>query len=87
MERATGHEPYLTPVQLERRFPGSHSAEEIRAFAHRSERPLPHIERGAKRKVLGIRESVYALWLGWEEGLITYDEVVEGARRHLEGVR
>lgn len=81
------YEPYVTPAQLERMFPGAHSAEEIRAFAHREVNPLPHIERGAKRKVMGIRESVYALFLGWEEGLITYDEVVEGARRHLEGVR
>lgn len=74
------HEPYLSPAQIERRFPGAHRDYEIRELAYRRHNPLPHIVKGGKRKVLGIRASVYGLFLEYEEGLITYDEMVDLAR-------
>lgn len=87
MQGSAGNEPYLSPTQLERRFKGAHKDYEIREMARRSENPIPHIELGGKRRHIGIRESVYALFLDYEEGLITYDEVVEGARRRVAGAR
>lgn len=78
---------YLSPRALSLMFPNSHKDYEIRALTRRTYSPLPHIKRGKKRPVVVIHPAVYALYLQWEQGLIKYDQVVEGARRYLAEVR
>lgn len=78
---------YCTPKALSLMFPNSHADHEIRALTRKQSEPLPCIRRGEKRPVVVIHPAVYALYLQWEQGLISYAEVVAGARRHLTEVR
>lgn len=81
------NEAYLSPTQLAAKYPTAHRDYEIRRLCARARYKLPHIQRGESGGAYGIRESVYLMFLDWEEGLITYDEMVEGSRRTTEGVR
>lgn len=79
-------ERFYTPREMSRLYHRVKSEAEIRAMAKRAERPLPCVMSGSKRPVIKIQPSVFALYLQYEQGLIAYDEVVEGARRSLARV-
>ena len=78
---------YCSPKALSAMFPNTHKEYEIRAMTRKRKDPLPCIRRGAKRPVTVVHPAVYSLYLQYEQGFISYGEVVEGARRGLVGAR
>jgi len=78
---------YCSPRALSLMFPNSHKDYEIRALTRKAVSPLPHVKHGSKRPVVVIHPAVYALYLQWEQGLISYEQVVDRARRYLTEVR
>ena len=58
---------------------------EIRALTRRAENPLPCVANGSKRQIRRIYEPVFVGYLLFEQGVATYAEVEQAARRCVIG--
>lgn len=74
-------------TQLLAEFGGPMSEAEARACMRRSREPLPSVPSGTKRPHRRIYRDMFAAFLRYRQGVASYDEVEQAARRCAVGAR